>query len=82
MSDFFLSLAEVFHVLRRNQLIMAMTKDGKQVYKFNTQFNLSIFDRNYVIFLKSAIENARWTTAMKDLPACSQSHFQTQFKKK
>jgi len=40
MSGFFLfllSLAEVFQVLRKNPLIMAITKAGKQLYKFYTQ---------------------------------------------
>ena len=41
------------------ELIMAMTKAGKQLYKLNTQFNLNIFCRNYVNFYKSAIENVR-----------------------
>jgi len=46
---FFLSLAEVFQVLRQNSLIMAITKAGKQLYKFETQFILNIFDKNDVI---------------------------------
>ena len=34
---FILSLAEVFQVLRQNSLIMAMTKAGKQLNKFDAQ---------------------------------------------
>jgi len=34
---FLLSLAEVFQFLRQNSLIMAITKAGKQLYKFDTQ---------------------------------------------
>jgi len=52
MSDFFflLSLAEVFQVLRQNSIIMAITKVGKQLYKFDTQFILNIFGKNFVFF--------------------------------
>jgi len=45
----FFSLAEAFQVLRQNSLIMAITKAGKQLYKFDTQFILNIFDKNDVI---------------------------------
>jgi len=48
--SFLLSLAKVFQVLRQNSLVMAITKAGKQLYKFDTQFILNIFDKNYTFF--------------------------------
>ena len=40
---FLLRLAQVLRVLRQNSLIMTITKAGKQLHKFATQFILNIF---------------------------------------
>jgi len=49
---FLVSFAEVFQVLRQNLLIMAITKDGKQLYKFNTQVLVRISSGIREIFKK------------------------------
>jgi len=37
---------------------MAVTKAGKKLYKFDTQFILNIFDRNYVLKKKREVSNS------------------------
>jgi len=54
--NFFLSLGEVFQVLRKNLLIMAITKAGKQSYKFYTQVLVRISSGIRIFF--NAFESA------------------------
>jgi len=75
---FLLSLAEVFQFLRQNSLIMAITKAGKQLYKFDTQVLVRISAEAGFFFKKNCVWSATVSRQATLSLLLLTSHFQSQ----